>query len=90
MGVFADSFYAQVLAYSAGLGLLVDEQRLRSHLATQLKRGCVHFEVGNATALPGCPNGMVTSSPRSCRRPPPGPSARPGGHHAARGSSCMR
>jgi hypothetical protein len=66
VGVFADSFYAQVLAYSAGLGLVIDKpERLEAQLATQLKRGCVHFEIGNSTALPGCPNGMVVLTGRA-------------------------
>ena len=62
-GVFADSFYAQVLAFSAGLGTLVAQpSRLLAHLTTQLKHNCIHFACANETLcppLPGCPNGMV-------------------------------
>ena len=66
VGVFADSFYAQVLAYSAGLGLLIAKpERLEAQLATQLKRGCIHFAIGNETAEPGCPNGMVVLTGRA-------------------------
>ena len=65
VGLFADSFYAQVLSFSAGLGLLVDKERLQSHLATQLKRGCVHYDIGSTTPKPGCPNGMIVLTGRA-------------------------
>ena len=45
----------KVLAFSAGLGLLVDRaERLEAQLATQLRRGCVHFDIDNTTAKPVC------------------------------------
>jgi non-lysosomal glucosylceramidase len=66
IGLFADSFYAQVLAYSAGLGTLIaDPDRLISHLKTQLKENCIYFP--NATApiqLGYCPNGLVALTGR--------------------------
>lgn len=44
-GFFADVLYAQVLAYSAGLGLLVSsEEKLKSHLAAELATNCVHAD----------------------------------------------
>ncbi len=66
VGLFADSFYAQVLAYSAGLGTLIaDPDRLISHLKTQLNENCIYF--ANATApiqLGYCPNGLVALTGR--------------------------
>jgi hypothetical protein len=39
-------------AYSAGLGLLIEQpERLEAQLATHLKRGCIHFAIGNETAV---------------------------------------
>ena len=62
-GVFSDTFYAQVLAFSAGLGTLIAQpSRLLAHLSTQLQHNCIHFACANETLcppLPGCPNGLV-------------------------------
>lgn len=70
-GLFADSFYAQVLAYSA-LGpvagqLLADATRLDAHLAAEAKANCVHTDLagGAEGALrAGCPNGLVVMTAR--------------------------
>jgi non-lysosomal glucosylceramidase len=69
-GLFADTFYAQVLAYSSGLGTLVEQPgRLVSHLQAQLEQNCIHFAAlgpglfANAST-PGCPNGMVIMTNR--------------------------
>jgi non-lysosomal glucosylceramidase len=65
IGVFADSFYAQVLAYSAGMGQITNRTgRVKAHLATQLRRGCVHYAAGSNAPRPGCPNGMVVLTGR--------------------------
>ena len=62
-GIFADSFYAQVLSYTAGLGTLVAKpSRLLAHLSAQLKRNCIHFDCSN-NSKPGCPNGLVAVAP---------------------------
>lgn len=64
-GVFADSFYAQVLVYSvAGEELLADPTRLDQHLETEARTNCVHTDLsgGNGSTdvlAPGCPNGLV-------------------------------
>ena len=64
-GLFADALYAQVLAYSAGLGTLVSsEAKLRQHLHAQLATNCAHAE--GAALAPGCANaGMVTLTGRA-------------------------
>lgn len=65
IGSFADAFYAQVLAYSLGLGdLLADPSRLDSHLAYTAKANCVHNEVGTGNLVHGCPNGLVIMTNR--------------------------
>jgi hypothetical protein len=47
-GVFADAFYAQVLAYSVGLDdLLARPERLDTHLTTVNATNCVHNEPGS-------------------------------------------
>ena len=61
-GTFADAFYAQTLAYSAGLGeLLAKPERLDSHLAYTQTATCVHNNVSDPTQplIPGCPQGLV-------------------------------
>lgn len=62
-GLFSDSFYGQVLAYSAGLGdLLAHPERLDSHLAVVWNATCAHVpypNLGNGTLAPGCPNGLL-------------------------------
>ena len=62
-GVFGDALYAQVLAYSAGLGALLPERKIRSHLAAELKTNCMHAE--GETLVPGCDKaGMVIMTGR--------------------------
>ena len=52
-GFFGDALYAQVLAYSAGLGTLVSsEEKLKSHLAAELATNCAHAVGENLVA--GC------------------------------------
>ena len=64
-GVFADTLYAQVLAYSAGLGTIVSSaDKLREHLATELATNCAHAEGTDLEA--GCgKGGMVILTGRS-------------------------
>lgn len=58
--VFADAFYAQVLAYSLGLGeLLEDQSRLDAHLKTVRNKNCIHTNITSGNNEPGCPNGLV-------------------------------
>ncbi len=65
IGSFADAFYAQVLAYSLGLGdLLADPSRLDSHLQYTAKANCVHNQVGTGDLVHGCPNGLVIMTNR--------------------------
>ena len=65
IGLFADSFYAQVLAYSLGLGeLLPDPRRLDAHLAATVARNCVHTDVASGELRAGCENGLVIMSGR--------------------------
>ena len=66
-GLFADSFYGQVLAFSAGLGTLGDAAHLESHLTTQLQRNCVSFDHGKVVRG-RCPNGMVVLTGRPNNR----------------------
>ena len=62
-GFFGDALYAQVLAYSAGLGALLPERKIRSHLAAELKTNCMHAE--GETLVPGCDKaGMVIMTGR--------------------------
>merc|ERR1719272_755596 len=57
-GFFGDALYAQVLAYSVGLGPLVSsEDKLKSHLAAELATNCVHAEGNNLAA--GCDNAGI-------------------------------
>ena len=66
-GLFSDSFYAQVLGYSVGLGdMLVDPTRLDQHLQAVGDLNCVHTEPGifNQTLRPGCPIGLITMTHR--------------------------
>ena len=59
-GLFADAFYAQVLAYSFGLGdLLADPAKLKTHLETTAKINCA-YPTSNGTLAQGCPNGLIT------------------------------
>ena len=65
VGVFADAFYAQVLAYTAGLGdLLQKPDRLDSHLSYVWQQNCVHTDSENGTVVPGCLNGLVIMTNR--------------------------
>lgn len=58
VGTFSDAFYAQVLAYTLGLGeLLADPTKLTQHLATVGTRNCKH--VVNGSVVDGCPNGLM-------------------------------
>jgi hypothetical protein len=44
-GMFGDALYAQVLAYTAGLGTIVSsKEKLTSHLAAELASNCAHAE----------------------------------------------
>jgi non-lysosomal glucosylceramidase len=64
-GSFADAFYAQVLAYSLGLGELTAEPtKLDSHLAAIAKSNCVHNNVSTGALEKGCPNGLVIMTGR--------------------------
>jgi non-lysosomal glucosylceramidase len=64
-GSFADAFYAQVLAYSLGLGeLIADPTKLDSHLAATAKSNCVHNNVSTGSLEKGCPNGLVIMTGR--------------------------
>ena len=67
VGVFADAFYAQVLAYSVGLGdLLAQPARLRSHLQYVSVSNCVRNEAGTNELVKGeCPNGLVIFTGRA-------------------------
>ena len=52
-GMFGDALYAQVLAYSAGLGTIVSgEARVKSHLVAELASNCAHAE--GERLVPGC------------------------------------
>jgi hypothetical protein len=52
-GFFGDALYAQVLAHSAGLGMLVSsEEKIKSHLAAELATNCMHAEWEGL--VPGC------------------------------------
>jgi len=65
IGIFGDSFYAQVLAYSLGLGdLLRNPERLDIHLQTTWRTNCVHNDVDTGKLVPGCPNGLVAMTGR--------------------------
>jgi non-lysosomal glucosylceramidase len=66
IGIFADSFYAQVLAYSAGLGTIVSNPaRLRSHLQTELRTNCIYYPNSSSPVQPNvCPNGIVALTGR--------------------------
>ena len=65
VGVFADAFYAQVLAYTSGLGdLLQHPERLDSHLNYVWQQNCVHTDSENGTVVPGCLNGLVIMTKR--------------------------
>ena len=60
VGLFADTFYPQVLALSAGLGWLTPNvTRVAAHLASQLKRNCISFAEDPAGTQGVCPVGMV-------------------------------
>lgn len=64
VGVFADAFYGQVLAYTLGLGdLLAHPERLDTHLANAWTANCVHNNASGAV-VPGCPNGLVIMTGR--------------------------
>ena len=67
-GFFGDALYAQVLAYSAGLGRLVSsDDKIKSHLAAELATNCVRAK-GEAL-VEGCDDaGIVILTGRS----PPG------------------
>ena len=69
VGLFSDTFYAQVLGYSLwGEGGLLtpSEPHLRAHLAAESEQNCVSNGPGAAGALrPGvCPNGLVIMTKR--------------------------
>jgi len=69
IGIFSDSFYAQVLAYSLwGSELIVNGTRLDLHLNSTLQTLCKHTEVqggqGSYELVPGCPNGLITMQNR--------------------------
>lgn len=65
VGVFADAFYAQVLAYTLGLGsLLAHPERLDSHLKLVWQQNCVHNNETTGEVVPGCPNGLVIMTGR--------------------------
>ena len=68
-GFFADALYAQVLAYSVGLGTIVSsEDKIRSHLHGELGANCVRAR-GNSL-VDGCDDaGIVILT----GRPKPGP-----------------
>ncbi len=64
IGVFADSFYAQVLAYTNGLGPLVDTTKLAAHMNTTAVENCA-FPDGSGGLIAGkCPNGLLTLTGR--------------------------
>ena len=67
-GFFGDALYAQVLAYSAGLGRLVSsDDKIKSHLAAELATNCVRAE--GAALVDGCDDaGIVILTGRT----PPG------------------
>jgi len=67
-GFFGDALYAQVLAYSVGLGPIVSsEEKLKSHLKAELATNCRHAE--GAALAPGCDKaGIVILTGRT----PPG------------------
>eukprot|EP01065_Artemidia_motanka_P038717 TRINITY_DN47565_c0_g1_i1.p1 TRINITY_DN47565_c0_g1~~TRINITY_DN47565_c0_g1_i1.p1 ORF type:complete len:985 (+),score=290.16 TRINITY_DN47565_c0_g1_i1:57-3011(+) len=70
-GVFSDAFYAQVLAYTVGLGeLLADPAKLDSHLNATWKANCIHNDPKTGAIVPGCPNGMVTMTGRKLSADP--------------------
>ena len=57
-GFFGDTLYAQVLAYSVGLGTIVSsEDKLRSHLKQELATNCAHA-VGEGL-VEGCDNAGI-------------------------------
>lgn len=62
IGFFSDAFYAQVLAYSAGLGGLVDEAKLQQHLRRTVAETC--RQVVGGQLVDGCPHGFVTFTGR--------------------------
>ena len=52
-GMFGDALYAQVLAYTAGLGTIVSSKaKLKLHLAAELASNCAHSE--GERLVPGC------------------------------------
>jgi non-lysosomal glucosylceramidase len=64
IGVFSDTFYPQVLAFTLGLGSLIDENRLRSHLNVTATNNCA-FPNGKGDIIPGkCPHGLITLTGR--------------------------
>jgi non-lysosomal glucosylceramidase len=57
-GFFGDTLYAQVLAYTVGLGTIVSsEEKLKSHLRAELATNCVHAE--GETLAAGCDNAGI-------------------------------
>ena len=67
IGIFSDAFYAQVLAYSVGLGdLLARPERLDQHLQYVAKKNCIHNDMTKPSTplVSGCPNGLVTMTGR--------------------------
>ena len=65
VGVFADTFYPQVLAYSNSLGPLVNESRLSSHQNVVVKENCKYPD-GKGGLIPNkCPNGLLTVTGRT-------------------------
>lgn len=58
IGFFSDAFYAQVLAYSAGLDDLVDREKLKQHLNTTIAKTCKQPQGGKL--VDGCPTGLIT------------------------------
>jgi len=65
IGSFADAFYAQVLAYSLGLGsLLPDGDRLDAHLNYTWKTNCKSTDIETGELVPGCPNGLLIMTER--------------------------
>ena len=69
VGLFADSFYGQVLAYSLwGEPLVRNVTKLQSHLQQEEATNCVHTDVrgGNGTyeLVDGCPNGLIIMTKR--------------------------
>lgn len=68
-GFFADALYAQVLAYSVGLGTIVSsEDKIKSHLKGELAANCVRAH--GDKLIEGCDDaGIVILT----GRPAPGP-----------------